>query len=179
MSGKKYYKQHQNIEQKNRLSFPQDLYNDVVVDEHTLVSIVIPCYNQAHFLKEAIESVLSQTYKNAEVIVVDDGSTDNTQLVCNSYNNIKYVRVERVGLSAARNIGVQFSKGDFIIFLDADDYLYPGAVEINLYFFQCIKKLLSFLVSLIRLMKRDVIYTQLLLSLNQTSSTFRCCREIT
>ncbi len=140
IAGKKYYKQHQNTEQNNRLDFPQDLYNDVVVDEHTLVSIVIPCYNQAHFLKEAIESVLSQTYKNVEVVVVDDGSTDNTQFVCNSYNNIKYVRAERVGLSAARNIGVQFSKGDFIIFLDADDYLYPGAVEINLYFFSMYKK---------------------------------------
>ena len=62
--------------------------------------------------------------------------TDDTAKICAEYkNNICYVRVERVGLSAARNIGVQFSKGDFVVFLDADDLLYAGAIEVNPVFF--------------------------------------------
>jgi glycosyltransferase involved in cell wall biosynthesis len=141
VAGKSYYKQYKNLEQTDRLSLPKELYNDAVVDENTTVSIIIPCYNQAHFLKDAIESVFSQTYGNIEVIVVDDGSTDGTREICDSYVGVKYVRVERVGLSAARNIGVQFSKGDFLVFLDADDLLYPNAIEKNLNFFLNYKKI--------------------------------------
>jgi glycosyltransferase involved in cell wall biosynthesis len=100
------------------------------------VSVIIPCYNYSRFLKQAIDSVFRQTYQNLEIIVVDDGSDDETPAICQAYGDrIKYVRVERVGLSAARNIGVQFSKGDFVVFLDADDILYESALEINLYYF--------------------------------------------
>lgn len=141
VAGWKYYNKCKNFIQQQNLSFPDKLYNEVVIKENTIVSVIIPCYNQAHYLKEAIDSVLNQTYKNVEVIVVDDGSKDNTAKICASYeNNVRYIRVERVGLPAARNIGVQFSKGDFIVFLDADDFLYPGAVELNLYFFSINKK---------------------------------------
>jgi glycosyltransferase involved in cell wall biosynthesis len=83
----------------------------------------------------AIESVLGQSYTHREIIVVDDGSTDGTDELCRQYSAVKYVRVERVGLSAARNIGVRMSKGDFLVFLDADDLLYPNALELNLYYF--------------------------------------------
>jgi glycosyltransferase involved in cell wall biosynthesis len=136
IAGWKYYSKHKNSEIKKGLQFPVSLNNKVVVNKHTLVSVIIPCYNQANYLQQAINSVLTQTHTNVEVIVIDDGSEDNTNTVCAQYgNNVHYIRVERVGLSAARNIGIQFSKGDFIVFLDADDFLYPGAIEINLYFF--------------------------------------------
>lgn len=141
IAGKKYYHKHRHEPQPMHLSFPAQLYNDVVINDETLVSVVIPCYNQGHYLKEAIDSALHQSYKNVEVVVVDDGSSDNTKHLCDEYGNkISYVRVERTGLSAARNIGVQFAHGSFIIFLDADDFLYEGAVELNLYFFSLNKK---------------------------------------
>lgn len=92
-----------------------------------LVSIIIPCYNQAHFLKDAVRSVIEQTYSNWECIIVNDGSTDNTQeLAKNLMNNderIQYHNKDNGGLSSARNAGLDLSKGDFIQFLDADDCL--------------------------------------------------------
>lgn len=140
IAGWKYYNKHKNINQENQLSFPLALYNEAIINDNTLVSVIIPCYNQAHYLQQAIDSVLTQTYKKAEVIVIDDGSTDNTGTICKQYEkNVRCIRIERAGLSAVRNIGVQFSKGDFIIFLDADDFLYPGAIELNLYFFSLYK----------------------------------------
>lgn len=136
IAGKNYYREHKHQTQPRCLNFPEQLYNDVVINDETLVSVIIPCYNHGHYLKEAIESALHQSYKNVEVIVIDDGSTDNTKQVYKEFENkVRYVYVERVGLSAARNIGVQFAKGKFVVFLDADDYLYEGAVELNLYFF--------------------------------------------
>jgi glycosyltransferase involved in cell wall biosynthesis len=141
IAGWKYYKKHENFIQQPYLRFPDKLYTEVIIKKNTLVSVIIPCYNQAHYLKEAIDSVLNQTYKNIEVIVVNDGSKDHTAKICAAYkNNVRCIGVERVGLPAARNIGVQFSKGDFIVFLDADDFLYPGAIELNLYFFSLNKK---------------------------------------
>lgn len=136
LAGIEFYNNHKNEKQPEHLSLSSSLNKDVIIKDDTVVSVIIPCYNTAHFLNQAIESALNQTYKNVEVIVVDDGSDDNTKEVCATFQNkVKYVRVERVGLSAARNIGVQFCKGDFVIFLDADDYLYENAVELNLYFF--------------------------------------------
>lgn len=100
-----------------------------------LVSVVIPSYNYRQWLGTAIESVIGQSYPHREIIVVDDGSTDGTDELCRQYEEVRYIRVERVGLSAARNIGVQMSKGEFLVFLDADDLLYPNALELNLYYF--------------------------------------------
>ena len=91
--------------------------------EAALVSVVIPCYNQAHFLGEAIESVLAQTYPHLEIVVVDDGSTDNTGEVAARYPGVRYVRQENQGLAAARNTGLRHSSGDYLVFLDADDRL--------------------------------------------------------
>ena len=88
------------------------------------VSVIIPCYGQAHFLGEAIESVLGQTHP-AEVVVVDDGSPDNTAEVAARYPGIRCVRQDNRGLGGARNAGFAVSKGDYVMFLDADDRLLP------------------------------------------------------
>ena len=91
-----------------------------------LISIVIPAYNYARFLPEAIGSALAQTYGRTEVIVVDDGSTDNTPEVVKPFlERIHYHRKINGGLSAARNTGTELAKGEFLIFLDADDLLLP------------------------------------------------------
>jgi glycosyltransferase involved in cell wall biosynthesis len=94
-----------------------------------VVSVIIPCYNQAHFLPDAIESALAQTHVPVEVIVVDDGSTDDTSKVAESYANVRLVRQRNQGLAAARNAGLRASRGDHIIFLDADDQLLPDAAS--------------------------------------------------
>ena len=92
-----------------------------------VVSVVITCYNQAHFLREAIESILAQSYSNHEIIVVDDGSTDNTPQIAKSYSTLRYVYQQNQGLAAARNTGLRESRGEFVVFLDADDRLLPIA----------------------------------------------------
>jgi glycosyltransferase involved in cell wall biosynthesis len=94
-----------------------------------LVTIIIPCYKQAHFLDQSIESVFAQSYKNIEVIVIDDGSPDNTAEVASRYSGVRYIRQENQGLSGARNTGIRSSKGDYIVFLDADDRLLPEALQ--------------------------------------------------
>jgi len=95
-----------------------------------MVSVIIPTYNRAAFVCEAINSVFSQTFKDYEVIIVDDGSTDNTKEVLNSYcRNIKYVFQENQGASAARNTGLKQSKGNYIAFLDSDDMWLPSKLQ--------------------------------------------------
>jgi glycosyltransferase involved in cell wall biosynthesis len=97
-----------------------------------LISVIIPCYNQGHFLGEAIESVLLQTHAHFEIIVVDDGSRDSTAEVSTRHPDVKYVRQGNQGQSAARNVGARASKGDYLVFLDADDRLLPNAFEVGL-----------------------------------------------
>lgn len=96
--------------------------------ERDIVSAVIPCFNQAHYLAEAIESVLKQTYPHVEVVVIDDGSTDNTGQIAARYPGVKYVRQVNRGLAAARNEGLRCSNGNYVLFLDADDTLEPEGV---------------------------------------------------
>lgn len=98
----------------------------------SLVSIIIPVYNRTQYLPEAIESVLSQTYKNYEIIVVDDGSTVDLKLVLEPYKDrIKYIRQDNKGLAGARNIGIRNSLGRYIAFLDDDDLFMPRKLEIQ------------------------------------------------
>jgi|GEM_PF-2134646 len=95
-----------------------------------LVSIIIPCYNAARYLSEAISSALAQTYGGVEVVVVDDGSTDDSPQVAATYGDrILYVRQDNSGASAARNRGILESRGEFLCFLDSDDTLCPDAIS--------------------------------------------------
>ena len=92
------------------------------------VSVVIPCFNQGHFLAEAIESVQAQTLPAAELVVVDDGSTDATGVVARRYATARYLVQRNLGLARARNRGLRAARGEFLVFLDADDRLRPGAL---------------------------------------------------
>src|SRR5215813_2388086 len=101
-----------------------------------MVSVVIPCYNQARFLSEAIESVLAQTFGRAEVIVVDDGSTDETVTVARRYREVRCLSQRNQGQGAARNEGLKHASGEFVVFLDSDDRLLPHAFEVGLQCFE-------------------------------------------
>lgn len=101
------------------------------VQTYPLISVIIPCYNHAVYLPKAIESVLEQDYPRVEIIVINDGSTDETAAVAGNYKRVKYFYQENKGLAASRNIGLLKSKGAFIVFLDADDWLLPGAISKN------------------------------------------------
>ena len=89
-----------------------------------LVSVIIPVYNVAPFLNEALDSVIHQTYTNLEILIIDDGSTDESGEICDKYKRDQRVQVihqENRGLSAARNIGLDMMTGDIVAFLDSDD----------------------------------------------------------
>lgn len=95
-----------------------------------LVSVVIPTYNDGDTLHRAIDSVFSQTYKNIEITVVDDGSIDNTDKKMTEYEGLKYIKHEKNrGGSAARNTGIERSSGEYVAFLDADDEWLPEKIE--------------------------------------------------
>ena len=97
-----------------------------------LFSVVIPTYNRADTLLVTLNSVICQTYPNFEIIVVDDGSTDNTQSVVANIKDdrLKYVRIENSERAAARNVGIQSSKASYITFLDSDDVLFRNHLEV-------------------------------------------------
>jgi len=99
--------------------------------EKTLVSIIMPVYNGERYIKEAIESVINQTYKNWELIIVNDGSRDTTEKIIKLFDEkrIKYIYQENRGVSIARNKGLDIAKGEFITFLDADDFLPSRSIE--------------------------------------------------
>ncbi len=92
------------------------------------VAVIIPCYNQGHFLADAIGSVLAQTHRPTEVIVIDDGSTDNTRSVVEQYPSVQYAYQSNKGLAAARNSGLRLTTAPCVTFLDADDVLAPHAL---------------------------------------------------
>lgn len=99
------------------------------------VSVIIPTYNAANYITEAIDSVLSQTFIDYEVIVVDDGSTDNTRDIIRKYNGkIKYTYQKNSGTSAARNTAIRESRGEYLAFLDADDLWLPEKLEVQVKF---------------------------------------------
>lgn len=102
------------------------------------VSIVIPAFNSSEFLPAAIESVLTQTCSDIEIeiVVIDDGSTDATKVVCDRYPTIKYIYQHHQGLQSARNHGIEVSQGSYLIFLDRDECLLPDAISIGI---NCLK----------------------------------------
>lgn len=97
-------------------------------------SIVIPVYNVENYIRDALDSVLNQTFTNYEIIIVNDGSTDNSLSICASYQkkhpNITIINQENGGLSEARNTGLNAARGEFIYFFDSDDYMHPQLLEI-------------------------------------------------
>ncbi len=101
--------------------------------DNGLVSVIIPTYNCAEFIGSAVSSILEQTYRNLEVIVVDDGSSDKTCEVLNDFRNlICYIKQENQGVSVARNKGIEQAQGAFVAFLDADDMWLPRKLEIQI-----------------------------------------------
>jgi glycosyltransferase involved in cell wall biosynthesis len=104
-------------------------------DEKPFTSIIIPTFNRSNILPKAIDSIHRQTYTHYEIIVVDDGSTDNTKKIITKYPEIKYIYQDNHGASSARNTGIQHAKGDFIAFLDSDDYWLPNKLELQVKIF--------------------------------------------
>jgi glycosyltransferase involved in cell wall biosynthesis len=98
------------------------------MESSLLISIIIPCYNGEAYLHEAIESALAQSYQRIEIIIVDDGSGDRSAEVADRYP-VRYIHQQNRGVSSARNLGIQASRGDAITFLDADDRLKCNAIE--------------------------------------------------
>jgi glycosyltransferase involved in cell wall biosynthesis len=98
-----------------------------------LISIIVPVYNVDKYLRKCVDSIISQTYKNLEIILVDDGSPDSSPMICDEYaskdKRVRAVHRENGGLSAARNTGIDISSGDYILFVDSDDYIDSNLVE--------------------------------------------------
>jgi glycosyltransferase involved in cell wall biosynthesis len=99
-----------------------------------IVSVIIPCYKQREYLKEAIDSILNQTYPHFEILVVDDGSPDNVEEVVQQYTQVKLIKQPNQGAAVARNNGILASKGAYLIFLDSDDRLLPDALQVSVDF---------------------------------------------
>lgn len=104
-----------------------------------LVSIIIPSYNYGHLIAETLNCLLSQSYSHWEAIIIDDGSTDHTELVVSTFikkdNRFTYIRQQNNGVSAARNRGLELAKGQYIQFLDADDLITTHKISLQLQFF--------------------------------------------
>ncbi|WP_336790594.1 glycosyltransferase [Paenibacillus sp. MMO-177] len=99
-----------------------------------LVSVIIPVYNVESYLTECLESVMNQTYRNIEIIAINDGSTDGSLGILNQYkndyNNIQVITTENSGMSCSRNLGIDYSRGKYIYFLDSDDYIHQDTLNI-------------------------------------------------
>lgn len=103
------------------------------MNKQPLISVIVPVYNVESYLNQCVDSILSQTYDNLEVILVDDGSPDNCGIICDDYarkdDRIKVIHKENGGLSSARNAGMKFVSGDFVGFVDSDDWLAKDTYE--------------------------------------------------
>lgn len=116
-----------------------NIYNIRYTEKHInnymayLISIIIPCYKVEKYLSQCIESIISQTYHNLEIILVDDGSPDNCGRICDDYakrdNRIKVIHKKNGGLSDARNVAIDLATGEYITFVDSDDYISADYVE--------------------------------------------------
>ena len=99
-----------------------------------VISIVVPIYKVEKYIKKCIDSIIEQTYKNLEIILVDDGSPDGCAKICDEYakkdKRIKAIHKENGGLSDARNVGIDISTGKYICFVDSDDYIENNYIEL-------------------------------------------------
>lgn len=98
-----------------------------------MISVIIPVYNRQQYLEECVSSVLWQTYKNYEIILIDDGSTDASPSICRKLAQenscVRFLESSHMGVSAARNLGLQVAKGDYVFFVDSDDIIHPDLFE--------------------------------------------------
>lgn len=92
-----------------------------------MVSVIVPIYNAQEYLEECIQSITNQSYQELEIILIDDGSTDNSQQICEKYaakdSRVVYVRKQNGGVSSSRNLGLDLARGEYVVFVDADDYM--------------------------------------------------------
>ena len=99
----------------------------------SLVSVVVPVYNKKKYLRRCIDSILKQQYESLEIILVDDGSFDGSEKICDQYSEIdarvKVVHKNNGGLSSARNKGIEIATGKYIVFIDSDDIVHPEYIE--------------------------------------------------
>lgn len=105
-----------------------------------LISVIVPCYNVEEYLPKCIESILNQTYRNLEILLVDDGSPDNCGRICDEYaakdSRIRIIHKKNGGLSDARNAALDVMTGEYVTFIDSDDYVSDDYVE---YLYKIIK----------------------------------------
>lgn len=98
------------------------------------ISLIVPVYNVSNYLRKCLESIINQTYKNIEIIIINDGSIDNSYDICLEYKEkdkrIKLINQENMGLSEARNTGLKYATGDYIWFIDSDDYIELNSIEL-------------------------------------------------
>ena len=110
--------------------------------ENALISVIVPVYNAEKYLADCVQSIISQTYRNLEIILVDDGSKDSSGSICDSFaekdSRIKVIHQENAGVSAARNHGLDECHGEYVSFVDSDDYystnLFESAVRLSTMF---------------------------------------------
>ena len=109
---------------------------EIISEENSLISIVIPVYNAEKYLEQCLNSIQNQTYKNFEVILVNDGSMDHSESICMDFVKVdtrfKYFTKVNGGASSARNFGLDYVLGDFITFIDADDWVDENHLEVLL-----------------------------------------------
>lgn len=117
-----------------------------MINNQPLISVIIPIYNDEKYLSKCVDSVLAQSYKNLEIILIDDGSTDSSSQICDTYKEndprIIVIHQENSGVSVARNTGIDKSSGEYITFIDHDDWIDPNMYQILLN--QCIEFNLDF-----------------------------------
>ena len=103
-----------------------------MINTNVKISVIVPVYNVEKWLNMCIDSILAQSYKNLEIILVNDGSTDKSKDICDSYskkdNRVRVLNIKNSGQSVARNIGLKEAKGDYILFIDSDDYISDKAI---------------------------------------------------
>jgi glycosyltransferase involved in cell wall biosynthesis len=107
-----------------------------MTDKNSLVSVIIPVYNGARYLRAALESVFAQTYRPFEVIVVDDGSADDSGVIAQSFPEVRYISQTNEGVAAARNKGIESARGEFYAFLDQDDLWTPDKLKVQIEYLQ-------------------------------------------